>query len=1783
LKHLFFMRNSFVKARRNFAFTAFNDVKPAATRWQARAILAFIPLMLLLVGSSRAAATVAMIYGSDGNDFYQFTAPSMSTVKASGFTTLIMFNLDVQSDGTLTHGSTTLVTNGVYVGDPNWGANVTTVKTLPTTVNRYEVCVGGWLNTSYNNIKTLVNSQGTGASSILYKNFQALKNAVPGIDAINDDDELTYDVNSSTAFANMLGGLGMKFTLVPYNHQSFWVNLKNNLTNCDYVYLQCYQGGYGNDPGQWNAAFGGSSGFSLSGFHVIPGLESNDGLGAGGYIQTEMNNWYLGTGCRGGFLWPDLVLGSSWASSILDGIGQLPLVTLTNSDAGAGSSFNAAGSWSDGNSPSTANAYVDSGFVLNTPTSGNPIFSGYSLLLNNGAYLNLKNNGGTTTIGNSAATGLTLDYGATVQIANAGATNTLAGYLAFGPDGGGNLVPGNGVLNVSAVIGGTGSLTIPSGNIGTVILSGANTFTGTTTVNGGVLQLQNINSLAANSLTLKNGSTLQLRSNSGVTFNGGDGFNGLGNASVTFDVDQLTGEGANQTLGFAPDGFNIGNTTLNFTGGHGYSLALGALTAAYAGPLTLNSTTANVSLTGIFGGAKITQFNKIGAGVMTLSGVSTYTGSTLVKNGMLTFGTGASGVSGSLQISNGAVCQILTSLPALTNTADVSISAGGQMYLASGVNLAVGNLVLNGISQAAGTWGSSSSVAANQNDAYFSGPGILWVGVTPPVPAPPTGVSAIPGNAQVTLSWTPASGATGYNVKRSTVIGGETTVATTTGPAADTYTDTGLANGTTYYYVVSAVNSGGQGTDSTEVNATPKPVVTLANTDTYGTSSFNTAGNWSSSQAPSSANNYVNNGYVMRTPTSGSPTFAGNSLLMNNGASLYFKNGSGNSITIGSSPATGLTLDNASAEIVDTGSTYTLAGYVSLAPGGGSFEPDNGLMTINAVVGGSGALSINNNSGANTNGTVILAKANSYTGGTILNEAATLQLSGTGTLGYAAGALWINNAGHGYGKVDLNGSNQQIGNLFGSGGVILNNAANSISTLTVGNGDSSGGIFQGGIVDGSGLMALVKTGAGIQILSSGNGYTGGTTVSNGALIFGSGSSGISSSLLVADGAVCQVLTTNAVLNGSASVSISAGGRLFLTNGVSLLISNLVLNSVTQADGTWGSSSSAASNKNDGYFSGAGILLVNSNAVTGSLNPTNLLWTGGGTVSNPAGGTWNTTIGNNGWNNGIGMVGNTPWSAAAASMNAVFGGTDGACTIALGANVSATNVIFLNSGYALSASGAQTITLTSSSGLTTPQVQIAPAKTNTIGTNVALQSSQSLLVGAHGSDAGGTLILANGGSIKETSSGRNLAVDGAETTVRVQNGGTFQITSTGGGAETLSVGITAGSGSTLSVEGGTVSTAGAAAVLNVGNAGNGTLTVSNGTVNVASGSAGIVLGAGATGSGTINLSGGMIITPQVSKGAGGSAEVNFNGGTLKASADNATFINGLDAANVLSGGAVIDSGGYAVTISQPLFNGVGADGGLVKLGTGALLLNNLNTYNGPTLVSAGTLSLTGSGSIANSSVLTINDGAILDVTGRSGQMLTLNSGQTLTGGGMLNGALTTLSGSTLNPGNTVGTLTIKGNIVLNGTTVMEINRTNSQTSDQLAATTGSISGGGILTVTNLGPGLQTGDIFQLFNQTVTGFTTINLPAGYVWSNNLMDNGTIQVLSIISTNAISLVTKTTSDGLVISWPADHVGWRLLSCPNLSSGNWIEVANSVTTNRLVIPIISTNAAIFYKLAYP
>jgi len=101
---------------------------------------------------------------------------------------------------------------------------------------------------------------------------------------------------------------------------------------------------------------------------------------------------------------------------------------------------------------------------------------------------------------------------------------------------------------------------------------------------------------------------------------------------------------------------------------------------------------------------------------------------------------------------------------------------------------------------------------------YSSGGGNGGGGGSNP-PSAPTGLTASAANAQVNLTWNASSGATAYYVKRSTTSGGPYAQIAT--PAATSYADNSVTNGTKYYYVVAAYNSYGQSANSAEVNATP--------------------------------------------------------------------------------------------------------------------------------------------------------------------------------------------------------------------------------------------------------------------------------------------------------------------------------------------------------------------------------------------------------------------------------------------------------------------------------------------------------------------------------------------------------------------------------------------------------------------------------------------------------------------------------------------------------------------------------------------------------------------------------------------------------------------------------------------------------------------------------------------------------------------------------------------------------------------------------------------------
>ena len=248
---------------------------------------------------------------------------------------------------------------------------------------------------------------------------------------------------------------------------------------------------------------------------------------------------------------------------------------------------------------------------------------------------------------------------------------------------------------------------------------------------------------------------------------------------------------------------------------------------------------------------------------------------------------------------------------------------------------------------------------------------------------------------------------------------------------------------------------------------------------------------------------------------------------------------------------------------------------------------------------------------------------------------------------------------------------------------------------------------------------------------------------------------------------------------------------------------------------------------------------------------------------------------------------------------------------------------------------------------------------------------------------------------------------------------------------------------------------------VGAGGAGTFIQTGGTNSIGSTSGGLLLASGAFSSGTYTLSGGLLNTWVVSAGFDTTSVFNFNGGILQSSTSNTTFMSGLTTANVLAGGAIVDTNGFAITIPQPLLYGLssGTDGGLTKVGLGTLTLSATNNYNGPTTVIAGTLIV--SGSLTATGSVSISSSSALEVDGLLNHAATSTVSGTLTGSGAV-GAITVLGSGKLAPGfnstlASSGTLAASGNVLFtNSTSIFSIRLgvATAADSDQLLVTSGS---------------------------------------------------------------------------------------------------------------------------------
>jgi len=107
----------------------------------------------------------------------------------------------------------------------------------------------------------------------------------------------------------------------------------------------------------------------------------------------------------------------------------------------------------------------------------------------------------------------------------------------------------------------------------------------------------------------------------------------------------------------------------------------------------------------------------------------------------------------------------------------------------------------------------------------------------------------------------------------------------------------------------------------------------------------------------------------------------------------------------------------------------------------------------------------------------------------------------------------------------------------------------------------------------------------------------------------------------------------------------------------------------------------------------------------------------------------------------------------------------------------------------------------------------------------------------------------------------------------------------------------------------------------------------------------------------------------------------------------------------AGGGAFDTNGNNATLAGAIGESSSGVGVLTKIGPGTLTLSAANTYSGATVVSAGTLALSGAGTLGSTSAMTLVGGGTLDL---GGTMQTQNGGVLLNGGAIQNGTLTSTS-------------------------------------------------------------------------------------------------------------------------------------------------------------------------------
>lgn len=690
-----------------------------------------IGFVVAVVSSALGSST---IFG--GGPFYAGGQARMNELRNSGYTTVMLWTIHLnENNGDLIYNDILIVSNGVYVGNPAWPGQLATLKQQPTSVNRIEISVGSWGVPDFERIKILMDTYGTNTTSILYRNFQALKTAT-GADAVDFDDESQYDVNTMVKFGRMLSSIGYKVTLCPYTQPTFWQNVYNQLGSSivDEVYLQCYAGGGGNNPATWNNYF--------SGLKVQPGMWSRHGGGCAegstaAEVQAQMTSWRASASIPGGFMW------------LYDDM-------LSCTVGGMAADYARA-----------INTAVDPMLVL--PSAG---FTGVTAF--NSQYIPTTTPFTLTNVGSTALNWSVINTSSWLTV------SALNGAL-----------PGNAATTVNISLNPAVATNLAPNTYTAIVL-----FSNITTK---VSQARNfsLNTAIANwPVTLTGFNAGLLASNNATPANPG---------ATAFDIPN--------NYCFYQLGLSGSTRGLPLNGV--FSSLVDSSTAFQVGPFGVTN-------------ALLLGYNYPKFGTLSLTTSQAF-------NSLVILASSANGGGQGmfvLNFTNGTKSQVFNfnAQDWFFNVANVAVQGFGRLKLGASLTIEDNgnanpnlyqtsiNLAALGITQPISsiTFSNPASAGAQQNTAIFA-----VSGMPSSVPLyPPGNLVAAPGsNATVRLTWTASAGATSYIVRRSNVSGGS--YVTVVNTANTTFTDAGLTNGTTYYYVVAAAGTVSESANSTEVSAMP--------------------------------------------------------------------------------------------------------------------------------------------------------------------------------------------------------------------------------------------------------------------------------------------------------------------------------------------------------------------------------------------------------------------------------------------------------------------------------------------------------------------------------------------------------------------------------------------------------------------------------------------------------------------------------------------------------------------------------------------------------------------------------------------------------------------------------------------------------------------------------------------------------------------------------------------------------------------------------------------------